>query len=323
MGRAYIRETAKQWQEAAALFDKVSDLLPEDTKVGLRSREEYGWCLCHSGEVQSAIAVLQVVLDSLKAIEEDRSLDVARCLWRLGTCHWDLDGELYEPLTSRPHWYVGTLHKEDAYKYFIASLKANSSFAPAFTSLGIYYGEFANPPDPTRAAKCFQKAFELDAREVEAARRLARSFADDKEWDLVEVVAKRTIEGEGGLDAGLGTETRYLPTNAWAWKALGVVELVSVNKISQHTGNGSPAIAPWRSLCCYTGVPNRFESRSRRSAVLAATRRKLRSWWAACGCAEGVEASTAAGPRRLAAVVLDRGGLFEDGLVRGGDWSAG
>ena len=85
------------------------------------------------------------------------------------------------------------------------------------------------PRDPTRASKCFQKAFELDAREGDAARRLADGFADEREWDLVEVVARRTIEGEGGLDAGLKQDGagRFLPTNAWAWKAIGVVELVS------------------------------------------------------------------------------------------------
>jgi superkiller protein 3 len=84
------------------------------------------------------------------------------------------------------------------------------------------------PRDPTRASKCFQKAFELDAREGDAARRLADGFADEREWDLVEVVARRTIEGEGGLDAGLKSEGagRFLPNNAWAWKAVGVVELV-------------------------------------------------------------------------------------------------
>ena len=81
--------------------------------------------------------------------------------------------------------------------------------------------------------KCFQKAFELDAAEADAARRLAEGFADEGEWSLVEVVARRTIEGEGGLDAGMkndigpGAPSRYQPTNAWAWKALGVVELVS------------------------------------------------------------------------------------------------
>ena len=98
--------------------------------------------------------------------------------------------------------------------------------------MGIYYLESASPPDPARASKCFQKAFELDAREVEAAQRLAHAFAEEREWDLVEVVAKRTIEGEGGSGSGLGDDeataiTKHKPTNAWAFKALGVVELVS------------------------------------------------------------------------------------------------
>ena len=123
-----------------------------------------------------------------------------------------------------------------AYKHYITSLKRSPAYAPAFTSLGIYYLDGADPPDPKRAAKCFQKAFELDAREVDAAQRLAHSFAEEREWDLVEVVAKRTIEGEGGLGGGLsaeGTEPhsttviKHSPTNAWAWKAVGVVQLVS------------------------------------------------------------------------------------------------
>ena len=123
--------------------------------------------------------------------------------------------------------------RDDAYKYFIMALKRNSNYAPAFTSLGIYYADFISPPDPTRASKCFQKAFELDPREAYAARRLAEGFAEEREWDLVEVVARRTIEGEGGLDAGMKdgdavVAGRYLPTNAWAWKAVGVVELVSL-----------------------------------------------------------------------------------------------
>lgn len=114
--------------------------------------------------------------------------------------------------------------KDEAYRNFITALKRLPTFAPAFTALGVYYSEFATPADPHRASKCFQKAFELDAREGDAARRLAEGFADERDWDLVEVVARRTIEGEGGhADAAAA---RSLPTNAWAWKALGVVELV-------------------------------------------------------------------------------------------------
>ena len=84
--------------------------------------------------------------------------------------------------------------------------------------------EAANPPDPNRASKCFQKAFELDATQADAARRLAESFAEEREWDLVEVVARRTIEGEGGNEQ---VTSKHLPVNSWAWKALGVVELAS------------------------------------------------------------------------------------------------
>ncbi|KAG1793292.1 uncharacterized protein HD556DRAFT_1479395 [Suillus plorans] len=103
--------------------------------------------------------------------------------------------------------------REEAFKYF-TSLEHNGEYAAAYTSLGIYYSEHASPPDSTRASKCFQETFELDARESEAARRPAEGFADEREWDLVEVVARRTIDGEGGM------------VNAWAWKALSVVELV-------------------------------------------------------------------------------------------------
>lgn len=60
---------------------------------------------------------------------------------------------------------------------------------------------------------------------------MAEGFADEREWDLVEVVAKRAIEGEGGAEGDImGNEMaarRYMAVNAWAWKAIGVVELVS------------------------------------------------------------------------------------------------
>ncbi|KAG6857271.1 hypothetical protein H0H87_007104 [Tephrocybe sp. NHM501043] len=214
MGRAFVLEAATKWEEAAALFAKVDDLLPDDLSDGIRAREENAWCRCQIGDVNDGLAALQHIVTILQELEE-RGDDAARCLWRIGD------------------------KKEEGYRFFIAALKSNPSYAPAFTSLGIYYAEVASPLDPNRASKCFQKAFELDSREAEAARRLAEGFAEDREWDLVEVVARRTIEGEGGLEGGIGgahmsASLRYLPTNAWAWKAVGVVEL--------HRRNYPPAI---------------------------------------------------------------------------------
>lgn len=132
------------------------------------------------------------------------------------------------PLTLPDRYFIDPESREESYRCYITSLKRLATFAPAFTSLGIYYADFRSPPDPNRASKCFQKAFELDPREAEAARRLAEGFSEEREWDLVEVVARRTIDGEGGLEGGSEpvATIRYQPLNAWAWKAIGVVELV-------------------------------------------------------------------------------------------------
>lgn len=145
---------------------------------------------------------------------------------------------LYLLLSTPSH---GSLEHEQAYQCFITALKRYPSFAPAFSDLGVYYLEAANPPDPNRASKCFQKAFELDATQADAARRLAESFAEEREWDLVEVVARRTIEGEGGNKQ---VTSKHLPVNSWAWKALGVVELVSFSPYMTLKYSKPPHLEP-------------------------------------------------------------------------------
>ncbi|EIN11575.1 superkiller protein 3 SKI3 [Punctularia strigosozonata HHB-11173 SS5] len=217
MGRGYVMQYAGNWEAAGSLFERVTEVEDEHPEHGLRAREEHAWCRMHLGDASRAAEALQVVLDSLDHLQE-HGQDQARCWWRLGQCIWHArDGD-----------------KDVAYRHFITALKRSSTFAPAFTSLGIYYSEYASPPDPTRASKCFQKAFELDARESDAAHRLAQGFAEEREWDLVEVVARRTIAGEGGLGGGIDVEegaaaARHLPTNVWAWKAVGIVELTRRN----------------------------------------------------------------------------------------------
>jgi superkiller protein 3 len=110
-----------------------------------------------------------------------------------------------------------------AYDAYIAALRAYPSYAPAFTSLGIYYRSLPTP-DWDRSSKCFQKAFELDATQEVAARHLAEEFADLSEWSLVEVIARRVVDGNKGR-AGMGSTAAA--RLAWAWKAIGASELNS------------------------------------------------------------------------------------------------
>ena len=231
MGRAYIHQFANRWEDAADFFSKAAEQVPEDNvETGLVAREEHAWCQAQLRNYEVAAEALHSIQEHIEVLDgyEERK---ARVWWRLGQCHWHLGG-----MHIIDGCYISTnlclLDMEKSYKHLITALKRSPSFAPAFTSLGLYYLEGASPSDPTRATKCFQKAFELDARETEAAKRLAHSFAEERDWDLVEVVVKRTIEGEGGLGGGLTSEeanaiAKHKPTNSWAWKALGVVELVS------------------------------------------------------------------------------------------------
>ena len=83
--------------------------------------------------------------------------------------------------------------------------------------------------DTARAIKCFQRAFEISAGEVEAAERLARSFAETKEWELVEIVARRVAEAD---------KKRSVPGKGISWpqSAIGVVELVrAFNSRSEYS----------------------------------------------------------------------------------------
>ncbi|KAF8739668.1 Tetratricopeptide repeat, partial [Rhizoctonia solani] len=215
MARAYIYQYAKNWGDAIKHFQRVMKETDGDDTVGwvsVRAREEVAWCMAMDGQLETSLSELREVSSAL-ALGDAPPDDRARVEWRLGKCLWDIGGE----------------RRDESYKRFIGALKFNPSYASAFTSLGIYYNEHANPPDALRASKCFQKAFELDASQGEAARRLAEGFAEEREWDLVEVVARRTIEGEGGLTGGLdkpSTEVaRHQPIFAWAWKAIGLVEM--------------------------------------------------------------------------------------------------
>ncbi|OCF43903.1 superkiller protein 3 [Kwoniella heveanensis CBS 569] len=216
--RAQIHQAAGKWAYARKEFQTLLDA-DTDEKSTVAAREELGWCLVNEGELEKGRDVLEEVVAVRDAHYEkdgkdDEAFPRARAWWRLGQTEWTIgDAE------SRGH----------AEEWFMASIRALPTFAPPYTSLGICYSS-ASPPDEERALKCFQKAFELDATQTEAARRLAIGYANEDEWALVRTIAVRVMEGEGGLDGVAGGEVmnakgRFAPQNGWAWKALGSTEM--------------------------------------------------------------------------------------------------
>lgn len=235
MCKAQIYQASSKWKQARALFvqalqvdkDAKDEARYRATKAfsvfekpALDARLEIAWCDVHLGSLQQAEGEIRNVLDLLGQDKATNPTDEAKAWWRLGRCLWDMGGSRRE-------------ERSQAFTCFITALKKNSSFAPAFTSLGVYYTDVADPPDQQRAAKCFQKAFEFDGRQDEAARRLAEIYAAEEDWDLVDLVARRTVEAEGGdwflRSGGSAGPRRHTTKNAWAWNAIGATELARGN----------------------------------------------------------------------------------------------
>ena len=171
-------------------------------------KAEAAWCKALNGDYRTGLEELQSCLPALQE-SDTRTRDLkSQTLYRIGECFWNLNA-------SR----AARKDRKGAYEWYLSSLQANMNFAPAYTSLGIYYADYAR--DRKRARKCFQKAFELSASEVEAAERLAKAFADHGEWDLVEAVAQRVVES-GKVKPAPGSKRKGI---SWPYAALGVVQL--------------------------------------------------------------------------------------------------
>lgn len=294
MGRAQIFQSEHQYEKAYNEFQTIIDLeskgRTEDMAISqpeLQAREEAGWCQIKQGDLEKGKLMINEVVEVLQKTEA-KDLDLARCLWRIGVADWELGGEsslgLYmvtvEFLANRPRMH-SVEHRDQAHENWVAALRHHPTFASAFTSIGIWYLEHATPADPERASKCFQKAFELDATQADAARRLAEGCASETEWALVDVVAKRVMAGEGGIDGGLSgkesgsTQQKFLPTNAWAWKAAGAVQM-AYKKYNEAAQSFQVALrAEEDDVHLWTRLGEAYAKSGRHVAALKALRKAL------------------------------------------------
>lgn len=247
--KAFVLQSSGSYLPAVDLYDTIL-ALPSDIPVDLddawiAAMGERAWCLFNAGELDRARVGLSEVVSLLEArkdrrdehereahkarskagLERGAGVDEgetagekeerARAWWRLGQCYWQL-GDLEVAAGEKLDNYTG-----QAYDAFTDAIRALPTFAPAFTSLGLYYRAIS-PPDLARASKCFQKAFELDGAEEVAARFLAEELAVAEEWGMVEAIAKRVVEGGKGKGVLGGKAAVRL---AWAYKAIGGAEL--------------------------------------------------------------------------------------------------
>ncbi|KAL4879611.1 hypothetical protein BJY04DRAFT_193255 [Aspergillus karnatakaensis] len=204
LGIGLILKVDEDYPEAVSFLERAQARDPTNLKV----RGELSWCRALNGDLSSGLSGLKDVLDDLQGSPfESRDLK-GEIHYRIGYCQWEID-----PSSSARKDRTG------AYASFLASIQASINFAPAYTSLGIYYADYKK--DKTRARRCFHKAFELSASEILAAERLAKTFADQKEWDLVEAVSQRVVDSGKAKPAPGSKRKGY----SWPYAALGTVQI--------------------------------------------------------------------------------------------------
>ncbi|KAJ6087406.1 hypothetical protein N7467_006320 [Penicillium canescens] len=197
----------KEDQDYGAAVSFLQRALARDTS-NIKIRGELAWCMALNGDLQSGLESLSATLEDLKVAQPGNREFASDLLYRIGYCQWELDPS---PAARKD--------RTGAYASLFASIQANMNFAPAYTLLGFYYADYKK--DKNRARRCFHKAFELSTSEIEAAERLAKGFADSKEWDLVEAVAQR-VDDSGKAKPAPGSKRRGY---SWPYAALGSVQI--------------------------------------------------------------------------------------------------
>ncbi|KAL9602970.1 MAG: hypothetical protein Q9219_001495 [cf. Caloplaca sp. 3 TL-2023] len=203
VGIGLIFEEQQEFDKAVSFLEHALNQAPTTT-----IKAEAAWCKALNGDWATGCYELEACLPHLNTPDVRTRALKAQVLYRIGMCIWNLD----EAKSSRRD-------RNKAYSRFISSLQTDMNFAPAYTSLGIYYADYAK--DRSRARKCFQKAFELSSSEVVAAERLAWSFAKTREWESVEIIAQRVVES-GKVRPAPGSKKKGI---SWPFAALGVVQL--------------------------------------------------------------------------------------------------
>ncbi|KAI9927714.1 hypothetical protein ASPWEDRAFT_52295 [Aspergillus wentii DTO 134E9] len=204
LGIGLILKVDEDYTEAVNFLERALERDPTNIKV----QGELSWCRALDGDMESGFHGLQEVLSEIQRTRLDNRDFKSEILYRIGYCQWELDPS-----------YSARKDRNGAYASFLASIQSNMNFAPAYTSLGFYYADYKK--DKTRARRCFHKAFELSSSEIEAAERLSRAFADQKEWDLVEAVAQRVVDSGKAKPAPGSKRKGY----SWPYAALGTVQI--------------------------------------------------------------------------------------------------
>lgn len=211
-------QVPKNFGLAFDLYETVLNEEPENTEALIGK----GLILSRRGDSKEAIKLLEHVI----SVNPSNDLALAELSWLFvqgGDVKRGIDGFTRcisiknTPLRNAElsfkigyaHWIQNDF--EECFKSLAASLQYSSAYAPAFTYLGLFFEEVSN--DKQRAQRCYYRALELDSGELIAAEKLSVDFANNSQWDLVEIIASTVLKS---------AKAKGLKVVDWPYKAMGI-----------------------------------------------------------------------------------------------------
>ncbi|EMR08560.1 hypothetical protein PNEG_03040 [Pneumocystis murina B123] len=196
-GKAIILEEKKDFSSSIDLLLKAKDMDPNNILI----LSEIAWCEINTKNYEDGLNKLDICIEKMNSDISLSGYDKAEICWKKGV------GLFEQNVESK---------KSESYSFFITSLKYDPTYSHSYVNLGIFYADILK--DESRSMKCFQKAFELNAGEVDAAERLVVAYAKKGEWNLVEAIAKIVLSADK-------IYRRYSRDLSWPQRSLGIVEM--------------------------------------------------------------------------------------------------
>ncbi|SCW04619.1 LAFE_0H17546g1_1 [Lachancea fermentati] len=209
MGKGLIYIERKNWEEAFELLSEVSKYNPANLEV----LSELGWSQLHLNDTDSAIEKFKYVLNNLTGT--DMPILDFRALnhWRMAVSYIkksENEGAACEELIK------------SAFKQLVQAIKISETFSASYSTLGDLYAQNYN--DPTRAFKCYFRAFELDPSDLNAAKYMCEKYSQTGNWQQAGLIAERVVKTEKAKSA--------LQKSNWPFRVMGVACLEKESEAS-------------------------------------------------------------------------------------------
>ncbi|CCH59334.1 hypothetical protein TBLA_0B04990 [Henningerozyma blattae CBS 6284] len=201
MGKGIIFMERENWNDANNLLKEVTEEFPDNLEI----LSELGWSEANLGRLDPALIIFDNVLTKLEGTDirttEIRALNTWRKAKTLIFKQMLLDAEK-----------DGMDNVKNSFKLLIQTVKMLDTYAPAFSLLGHIYSIYYL--DNARAFKCYNKAFELNPGDIEAAKYMTSKYADNQNWTAAAIVAERLVKSEKAKK-GLKREN-------WPYRVIGI-----------------------------------------------------------------------------------------------------